>query len=58
MLEGLFIFCLLIRAARRGGGIEREGGKEGGDTRGKVGRLTEGGESETENTLFREKEQL
>lgn len=26
MLEGLFIFCLLIRAARRGGGTERERG--------------------------------
>lgn len=42
MLEGLFIFCLLIRAARRGGapGGERTG-VWGRDTRRKGGRLTE-----------------
>lgn len=34
MLEGLFIFCLLIRAVNRGGGAEAGGGgQEGEDNR-------------------------
>lgn len=53
MLEGLFIFCLLIRAARRGGGTVRCR-----HTRGKQGGLTERQKQEGENTLFQEKQQL
>lgn len=49
MLEGLFIFCLLIRAARRGGGTGRErGARERYRRKGK----TKG------NTLFQQKRQL
>lgn len=51
MLEGLFIFCLLIRAVSRGGDAEAGEGA-GSDTPGRMKGLTKG------NTLFQRKYQL
>lgn len=54
MLEGLFIFCLLIRAARRGEGERGEGEIQ------EECRQTDGGggEEEGENTLFQQTRRL
>lgn len=55
MLEGLFIFCLLIRAARRG-----EGERGEGEIREERRQTDRGGgkKREGENTLFQQKQRL
>lgn len=43
MLEGLFIFCLLIRAVNRGGGAEAGEGRGEGGSEGRITGLTKRG---------------